>query len=382
MGGGGAAHDGVVDEHHALALHGGSDGVELDAHAVLPLLLGGLDEGAADVLVFDEADAVGNAALAGVADGGVDAAVGHADDHVGLHGMVQRQERARAQARHVHAAAVHHAVGAGEVDELKNAQGAVAFAGTFEAFDALGGDDHGFARLDVAHEGRAHRVQRAAFAGKDHVAVQIAHAQGVEAVRVARGDELLRAHDHQRIRALDALHGAQHGLLDAVALEPLLRDNISDHLGVAGGVEDRALEFQFFAQLAGVDEVAVMAQGQSTFEVVDEHGLSVAAILGAGGAVAAVTHGHAALVQLFQHVAGKDLVDQTNVLVAVNHAVVVDGDAAALLSAVLQGVKGVVGGGHHAGFSVLEIDAEYAALLVQLVKRMHAHSPIRRFMIS
>ena len=125
-----------------------------------------------------------------------------------------------------------------------------------------------------------------------------------------------------------------------------------------------------------------MAQGQSTFEVVDEHGLSVAAILSAGGAVAAVTHSHAALVQLFQHVAGKDLVDQTNVLVAVNHAVVVDGDAAALLPAVLQGVKRVVGGGHHAGFSILEVDAEYAALLVQLVKRVHAHSPIRRFMIS
>ena len=86
-----------------------------------------------------------------------------------------------------------------------------------------------------------------------------------------------------------------------------------------------------------------------------------------------MTHGHAALVQLFQHVAGKDLVDQTNVLVAVNHAVVVDGDAAALLSAVLQGVEGVVGGGHHAGFSVLEIDAEYAALLVQLAENVCSH---------
>ena len=203
-----------------------------------------------------------------------------------------------------------------------------------------------------------------------------------EAVGIARGDELLRAHDHQRIRALDALHGAQHGLLDAVAPQPLLRDDIGDDLGIAGGVEDRAAQLQLLAQLPGVDEVAVMAQSQGALEVVDEHGLSVDAALCAGGAVAAVAHGHAALVQLFQHVAGKDLVDQAHVLVAVDHAVVVDGDAAALLPAMLQGVERVVGGGHHAGFSVLEVDAEYAAFLMQLVKRVHAHSPIKRFMIS
>ena len=199
---------------------------------------------------------------------------------------------------------------------------------------------------------------------------------------ITRGDELLRAHDHQRIRALNALHGAQHGLLDAFAPQPLLRDDIGDDLGIAGGVEDRASQLQLLAQLPGVNEVAVMAQSQGALEVIDQQGLGIAAALGAGGAVAAVAHGHAALMELFQHITGKNLVDQTHVLVAVDHAVVVDGDAAALLPAMLQGVEGVVGGGHHAGFSVLEVDTEYAAFLMQLVKRVHAHSPIKRFMIS
>ena len=77
--------------------------VQLDAHLVLPVRLGGLDERAGDVLVFDEADAVGDARLARIADGSVDAAVRHAHHHVGLHRVLQRQKRPRAQARRVHA---------------------------------------------------------------------------------------------------------------------------------------------------------------------------------------------------------------------------------------------------------------------------------------
>ena len=64
---GGAAHDGVIHQHHALALDGAGHHVQLDAHAVLTLLLAALNEGAADVFVFDKADAVGDAALLRVA---------------------------------------------------------------------------------------------------------------------------------------------------------------------------------------------------------------------------------------------------------------------------------------------------------------------------
>ena len=75
-GGGGAPDNGVVDEDHPLAPHGGGDGVELDAHLVRPVFLPGGDEGAGDILVLDKADAVGDAGLPGVADGGVNARVG------------------------------------------------------------------------------------------------------------------------------------------------------------------------------------------------------------------------------------------------------------------------------------------------------------------
>ena len=94
-GGGGAADDGVIHQHHPLALDGAGHRVELDADAVLALFLAALDKGAANVFIFDEADAVGDAALLGVAEGGVQAGVRHADDHIGLHGVLLRQEAAR-----------------------------------------------------------------------------------------------------------------------------------------------------------------------------------------------------------------------------------------------------------------------------------------------
>ena len=59
----GAAHDGVIHQHHALALDRAGNNVQLDAHAVLALLLAALNEGAADVLILNKADAIGDAAL-------------------------------------------------------------------------------------------------------------------------------------------------------------------------------------------------------------------------------------------------------------------------------------------------------------------------------
>ena len=54
----GAAHDGIIHQHHTLALDRAGNDVQLDAHAVLALLLAALNEGAADVLILNKADAM------------------------------------------------------------------------------------------------------------------------------------------------------------------------------------------------------------------------------------------------------------------------------------------------------------------------------------
>ena len=155
----------VVDEYHALIAHGGGDDVELYPHGVLAAGLPGLDEGAADVLVLDEADAVGDAALLRVAEGGVEAGVGDADDDVRLHGVLEREEGARPLARRVDAAAVNHGVGAREVDELEDALGRLPAAVAAVGLYAVAGDGHYLAGLDVAQELRAYGVEGAALAG-------------------------------------------------------------------------------------------------------------------------------------------------------------------------------------------------------------------------
>ena len=188
---GGAAHDGIVHQHHALALHRGRHGVQFDAHEVLALGLRGLYERAGDVLALDKADAVGDAALPRVAQRRVEAAVRHADDHVGLHGVLQRQERAGAHARHVDARTVDHGIRAGKVDVLEHAGSLfrLAYVRAVGAHAVLV-HHHDLARLQIAHQMRADGVQSTTLRGEDGAAPQLPDAQGPETVRVARGDQL------------------------------------------------------------------------------------------------------------------------------------------------------------------------------------------------
>src|SRR5690606_25749530 len=67
--GGVAAHNRVVDHHHALAAQVFGQRVELHGDAHSTQLVGRLDEGAANVAAFDQPFAVGDAALFGKADG-------------------------------------------------------------------------------------------------------------------------------------------------------------------------------------------------------------------------------------------------------------------------------------------------------------------------
>ena len=58
-----AANDGIIDKHNALAADSCGYGVELDPNELFTLVLFRLNEGSADIFVFDKAYAVGNAGL-------------------------------------------------------------------------------------------------------------------------------------------------------------------------------------------------------------------------------------------------------------------------------------------------------------------------------
>ena len=118
---GGAAHDGVVHHVEASVLDHGAHGIDLHAHAELPHALGGLNEGAAHVVVADEGVFVGHAGFLRHAEGGVDARVREGNDAFGVgHGFAD-EVAAHALAALIGVFAEEAGVGAREIDEFKDA---------------------------------------------------------------------------------------------------------------------------------------------------------------------------------------------------------------------------------------------------------------------
>ena len=83
-----AAHDRVVDQHHALAPDNRTHGRKFHPHALLAQLLRGLDKGAADILVLDNSHFIRQSARLGVTHRGAEARIGHADHDVRLGGSL------------------------------------------------------------------------------------------------------------------------------------------------------------------------------------------------------------------------------------------------------------------------------------------------------
>ena len=130
------------------------------------------------------------------------AGIGHRDHHVGVGGRFSRQLLADALARFIDIAAFDGGIGPGEIDIFEDAEAVRLRLEGEMAFDAVLGDHHHLARLDVAHEFRADDVQRAGFRGQDRRAVQHAQHQRAHAEGIAHADQLLGGQRHQRIGAL------------------------------------------------------------------------------------------------------------------------------------------------------------------------------------
>ena len=164
---GGAAHDRIVDQDHALALDQGAVGVVLQAHAEMADVVGRLDEGAADIVVADDAELERQARLVGVADRRRHAGVGHRHDDVGVDRAFLGELHADALAGIVDADALDLLIGPGEIDVLEDAEAARLLGEGLDRAQAVAVDDDDLAGLDVAHEAGADDVERAGLRGQD-----------------------------------------------------------------------------------------------------------------------------------------------------------------------------------------------------------------------
>ena len=165
----GAAHDGVVHHHQPLAGDHLLHGVELQVDTLVAQALVGLDESAAHIAVLDQPLAVGDAGLMGVADGGRDGGVRHADHHIGLDRGLTGQLPAHPHTCRVEELTPEHAVRPREVDVLEHAKSGTLRLHRLKGADAAAVDDDGLTGGDLALELRAQVVQSAGLGG-DHPA--------------------------------------------------------------------------------------------------------------------------------------------------------------------------------------------------------------------
>ena len=234
----------------------------------------------------------------------------------------------------------------------------------------VGVHDDDFPWLYIADEFCIDSIKRTGF-GCNHVgAAQLADDKGTEAERIARGDELLRAHHQQGISAPDAPHHAHHSLLDAARGNAVLRDHMGDHFRVDRRLEDRAASGELFPHRFGIRKVAIVRDGEAALCIAHQKRLAILHEASAGCGVADVADRNLPW-QGGKHVVIEHLADQAHRPVDAQHASVADCNAAALLPAVLQGIEAVIGGPRRGRFQIA-VNAEYAAFLMGLVKHRNS----------
>ena len=360
--GGGAAHDAVVHQHDALAGDVRAVGVVLQAHAEMADLVGRLDEGAADIVVADDAVFERDAGGGGIAEGGGHAGIRHRDHHVGNRRRFLGQLRADALARIIDAVALHHAVGPREIHILEDAEALRLDAERLHGGDAALVEDDELARLDVAHIVGADDVEGAGLGREDPAVAPLAQHHRTDAERIAHADHHVVGDADQRIGALDLVQRVDQAV-DHVAAQ-VRRHQMQDDLGVAGRLEHRAALHQLLPDHLGVGEVAVVGDREAAEMQIAEQRLHVAQRILAGGRITRVADRGVAG-QLADHGLMREVVGDVALGAVRIEALPVKGDdAGRLLAAMLQGMQAQ----HAMGRGLLDaIDSDNATLLLQMI---------------
>ena len=318
---GGAADDGVVDHHHALAGEHIRQGVELHADAGFTHRLGGLNEGAAHVAVFDQTIAEGDAAVLRIANRRRDAGIRHADHNIGLYRRFAGEHFADTHAIAVERFAEETAIGPGEIDHLEHTQlGGFSDPAATAGLRVAEAELHQLAGLHVAVEAGADDVEPAGFAAHHPLSIaalaHVAKHQRPDAVPIAQGIETFRCADHQAERTAAAAGSLTNGGFPIEALIHRMLDREGDQLRVGGGGELHLGDIgsDRFTQFAGIHQIAVVGKGERAQPCVQQHRLGIAGLAATGGGVAVMADGQLAG-QPLQHALIKHLAHQAHVLV-------------------------------------------------------------------
>jgi hypothetical protein len=234
------------------------------------------------------------------------------------------------------------------------------------AGDAVFGDHDQFAGKDVADEFGAKQVEGAGFAGEDYGVgtagvFDAADRERAEAARIAGGEDAVAGHHDDGERAFNLGERVGDAIDQRAGLG--MSDELDDDFGIGGGLEVGAIALEAGAEVAEIDEVAVVCDGDESPGGVDADGLSVEQGRVAGSGVAGVADGHGAG-ELGEHVVGEDLRNQAHAFDVGEVLAVGGSDAGRLLSAMLQGVEAEIG--FSGGVGVV-VNGDYAAFFMESV---------------
>ena len=366
MGHRGAADDAVVHHYQPLPLNYFGQRVQLLADAQVAQPLFRLNKGAAYIAVLNQPIAVGNARLPGVAHGRRRRGVRNTHYQIGDNGMFPGQLRPHFPAGCIDQHPIQHAVRAGKVDMLENAHrpplgGAVIDGGT----EAVAVNDHRLSGLDVPRIFRAQMIQGAAFRGDNPALLQSAQAQGPDAERIPGRQQGILGQGHYGKGPGQGTHTMEQPLLPGGAGG--VNQLVGNHFGIGGGGKAAGpLFLQLPLQLGGVDDVAVVGQGQPPGPALDQQGLGVAKLAGAGGGVAGMADGKLAI-QGQKVPFPENLGNEAHIHMDVNIPAIGGGDAGAFLPPVLEGQDAKES--DPAGGGSGQINAHYTARFPWVVKR-------------
>ena len=223
------------------------------------------------------------------------------------------------------------------------------------AVDALVVEPEHLAGADVAVDGGADQVERAALGGDDPVVADPAERERADAVRVAEGDERAVDERDDRVRALEPAHRRRDGLGQR---RRVAGDQGRDHLGVGGRAEPDPVGDELVAQRVGVRQVAVVPERDRARAAVVDERLRVRPVHAARRRVARVPDRDLAG-QRLQLLLVEDLGHEPHVAQHGEPAALGDGDPGRLLAAVLQREEGEVREPRHVALD--RPDAEDAA---------------------
>src|SRR5829696_417305 len=360
-----AAYDGVVHDDHPVAFDHARQRVEFEPDAELAHTVGRLDKSPTYVAVLYEAFRVRDAAPLRVADRRHHPRIWDGDDHVGLGRRLLRPTLTHPVPGACDFATVEARVGTGEVHVFEDAEGAARGLGPV-ARQALVVYNDDLAGLHVAQEIGADDVQAARLAGDGVTALDFTDAEGTEAMRIPKSDELVTEDHSYRVSAFEAAHRLPDRLPDR---EPTLQlpHGRGRYVGsVRSRVEPEAILGQSIPQLPGVYEVAVVGDGHVYVAATAELGLCVLPGSGAGRRVADVAEGQVSGLEGGEARSVENLRDEPHVAHRGRALPVGDGDARGLLAPVLEGVESEIRALGKLSRELAGVEAEDAACLLRL----------------